>query len=154
MLGDLQAQRWQVEHLQALHPGPRCIPQVRAAAAAHRRVVPDLVVGDLDLPQRRARLALRAARSTRGLAPQRLRSVASPSEDGGFPEFLDVIPSRASSSAIRATACARTVFSCAFSAANSSYEGGGGTGGGTRQDPNTLTNRTPSTTRPAVTTPP
>ena len=36
--------------------------------------------------------------------------LANPSDDGGLPEFFDVIASRASNSAIRARACARTVF--------------------------------------------
>ena len=48
MLGDLQVQRWQVEHLPAFHPDRRRVVQVRAAAAAHCGFVRDLMVGDLE----------------------------------------------------------------------------------------------------------
>ncbi len=48
--------------------------------------------------------------------------LASPSDDGGLPEFFDVIPSRASSASIRANAWASASFNWAFSTANSSYD--------------------------------
>lgn len=84
------------------------------------------MVGDLGLPQRRSGLALR----TLGPRPDVFRSgfgsgVPSPSEDGGVPELFDVIPSRTSSSAIRARACASNAFNFAFSAISSSYESTG-----------------------------
>ena len=65
MLGDLQVQWWQVEHLPAFHPDRRRAVQAGAAPAAHGGFVPDLVVGDLDLPQRCPGLAFRATGATR-----------------------------------------------------------------------------------------
>lgn len=62
MLGDLDPHWRKVEHLTALDPYQRRTGQAGTAATAHRRLGADLVVGDLDLLQRRSRLALRTAR--------------------------------------------------------------------------------------------
>lgn len=49
--------------------------------------------------------------------------MAGPSDDGGFEEFEEFFPSRASSSAIRAFACSSRADNSTTSAASSSYEG-------------------------------
>src|SRR5690606_40981162 len=68
-----------------------------------------------------------------GRRPERPRNdfgagLANPSDDGGFEELLDDSFNRASSSAIRASACSNRAASPAFNASNSSYDGGGSAG--------------------------
>lgn len=132
-----------VEHLPPGHPDLTRAGQVITVAGAHRRRVPHdhIRVGHL------GQGGAPTSGWRPGPHPERDRNdfstgLANPSDGGGFEELPDNYFNRASSSAIRASACSNRTVGPACNANNSSYDGGSGSAGTTGR-PTSLHNRQP-----------